>query len=87
MREVGQDPPVIAGQKPDVQVPAHCQPNSTCAAADGEKVLPLIEPSGTRREQLGFMQRDGESRGGEQSIHPTKPSSLSSAARGNVGVI
>jgi len=30
------------------------------------------------------MQREGESKGSEQSIHPTKPSFLTSAAGGNM---
>lgn len=69
MSEVGQDPHVIAWQKPDVQVLAHHQPNSGCA--DAEKALPLIKSSGTRREQLRIMQRDGESKA---SILPNHPS-------------
>lgn len=41
-----------------------------CAAT--EKMLSLMESAGTRREQLGLMQKDGENKCSQQ--HPTRPS-------------
>lgn len=84
VREVGQDPPVINCLAETRCPSTSLLPTKECVCAAAEKVLPLIKSPGTRREQLGLMQRDGESKGGEQSIHPTKPSFLSSAAHGNM---